>query len=1561
MNNMQHSLKRFLLITILVAIFFIFNSTKAFATATVTVATGGSAISADTTGGTYTTLTGPVITENLVSEINTGTIILNVASGFIFDVGGVAPTVLVTRTAGTGANTKNINNVASGTSVAITSRTTTQITFTVTSVTSGGVKNSVTWQNIRVRPSAGTPLASGNIVKTGTSAIAGITNSVTNLGTLTEIVGAASKLVFSTQPVGGTYGSSLATQPIVKSQDQFSNNSATGLGVSKNVTLTLSSGTGSLSGTTVLDIGTGSGNGTVTFSGLSITSAGAGKALTAATTGLTSAVSSSFTITKAVPTLSVTNSPATYNGSPRTATVSGSVAGTASNIKYNGSATTPTNAGTYAITADFAPTDSTNYNSLTGASAGSFVISVASQIITFGALSDKTLGNPDFTVSATTSSNLTVSFASQTASVCTVSVATVHLVTIGTCAIRASQAGNSNYNAALNVDQSFTVNQANNPVPTATSISPNTLDAGGTGFTLTVNGTNFISSSVVKWNGADKVTTFVSNIKLTAVITASDIATSGAVNVTVFNPTPGGGTSSAQTFTITVPATKFVIINPTDNVVGHTVTVTVQAQDVNNNVITAYNNNVTLVTSGSAAGAGLVNIVNGVGTLDITDQTAETVNLSLSDTQSTGLNVSSAQDVIFATGPLFQFTINNPGDTIAGARVAYVVTRKDQFGNLITGGVSPVHLYTSSTSGLGFFYDATISGNIITSVVIADGSSTANFWYGEGRVGSFSVTVSDNSSAPDGATGVADASDSIAITAGPTSILFLNDPGNMTAGDRLGYTITRRDSFNNLAINGNETFFLYSNSDSANKGFYNAPSSGNIITSIVISNNSSSASFWYFDDKEGTWTITASDNATTPDGATGITDATDTVAVSAIPIVPTRIIILNPTDSTVGNVTAVTIKVVDDIGALDTSFSNSVTLNTSGSAIGGGIITITNGVGTANLNDNTSETVSLSLSDSGGTALDVSSTQDVVFATGPTAQFTLNDPGNNTAGNRAGYTVTRKDQFGNLVTNGIDTVYFYTNSTGSRGKFFDGVIGGNVIVSTNITAGQSSVNFWYEEGTAGSWTTTVSDNNTAPDGATGVADVNDAIVITPANAHDFFLNDPGNMTASTRLGYTVTRKDVFGNLVTSGSQVVNLSSSSPSANKAFFDVATGGTALTSVTISDGANSKNFWYFDDTAGTYNITTGANSINNAVDSVVVSNVPIVATKFVISVVSSTLTGSTVTVTINAEDDNGNIDTTFAGDITLKATGAVTGEGVVHVVNGVGTKDITDATSQTVTLSLQDTDHTGLNVDSTSVIIFSEVVVPSSPSIGGGSTEISPTFSIKFSGKVAPGSLINVLGVPSGGNASQAVILDQQVSGGNGTFNLGLDNPDTKSSIYIVSLTDKNHVLGQFKIFSKVPDVATLSNIVFAPTISLLRSLVRKADFLSLSGSANVGTSIEAQFDGTTKAKETATVSSDGTYKLLLSTAGLSLGRHTVRVRSVGGIKPSDYSLSSSYVVSALFNPEVDLNVDGVVDARDINIFNSDWASSDPAVRNNIDFNHDGKVDIQDFSIFTQALKH
>ena len=80
-----------------------------------------------------------------------------------------------------------------------------------------------------------------------------------------------------------------------------------------------------------------------------------------------------------------------------------------------------------------------------------FTILKANQTISFGALPSKRFGDPPFTISASASSGLPVSFTASGG--CTLSGSTVTLTGTSGCSIKASQAGNANYNAAADVIQ----------------------------------------------------------------------------------------------------------------------------------------------------------------------------------------------------------------------------------------------------------------------------------------------------------------------------------------------------------------------------------------------------------------------------------------------------------------------------------------------------------------------------------------------------------------------------------------------------------------------------------------------------------------------------------------------------------------------------------------------------------------------------------------------------------------------------------------------------------------------------------------------------------------------------------------------------------------------------------------------------------------------------------------------------------------------------------------------------------------------------------------------------
>ncbi|MEI9919911.1 MAG: choice-of-anchor tandem repeat GloVer-containing protein [Bacteroidota bacterium] len=138
-----------------------------------------------------------------------------------------------------------------------------------------------------------------------------------------------------------------------------------------------------------------------------------------------------------------------------TSTLTVSFASSNTNVAtISGNTVTIVAAGITTITASQAGNG--NYNAATVVT-HDLVINKVSQTITFGPLSSKPAGSSQFTLSATASSGLTVSYVSSNTNVATVSGNTVTVVGGGATVITASQAGNATYAAATSVDQSFTV------------------------------------------------------------------------------------------------------------------------------------------------------------------------------------------------------------------------------------------------------------------------------------------------------------------------------------------------------------------------------------------------------------------------------------------------------------------------------------------------------------------------------------------------------------------------------------------------------------------------------------------------------------------------------------------------------------------------------------------------------------------------------------------------------------------------------------------------------------------------------------------------------------------------------------------------------------------------------------------------------------------------------------------------------------------------------------------------------------------------------------------------
>jgi len=203
------------------------------------------------------------------------------------------------------------------------------------------------------------------------------------------------------------------------------------------------------------------------------------------------------------------------------------------------------------------------------------------------------------------------------------------------------------------------------PQPTITSFTPSTIPVGSAAFTLTVNGTGFLTNSKVHFNFMSLPTRVGSATQLTAVIPASAVATAGSYEVTVENPSDAlGGASNAVTFTVTTKPPTITSFTPTSGLADGTVTVTVTGSDftgatavtLNGAAITGFTvvNNTTLtfaVPAGATSGPIAVTTPTGTGT------STGTFTVTLPQPTITSL----APNTVVAGAAAFTLTVNGTG------------------------------------------------------------------------------------------------------------------------------------------------------------------------------------------------------------------------------------------------------------------------------------------------------------------------------------------------------------------------------------------------------------------------------------------------------------------------------------------------------------------------------------------------------------------------------------------------------------------------------------------------------------------------------------------------------------------------------------------------------------------------------------------------------------------------------------------------------------------------------------------------------------------------------------
>lgn len=177
-------------------------------------------------------------------------------------------------------------------------------------------------------------------------------------------------------------------------------------------------------------------------------------------------------------------------------------------------------------------------------------------------------------------SNLPTTFVATTQLTATVSASLVQVV------------GAHNVRVKLTPTISFFSNTVQfnvvNPVPVLNSIAPTSVFTGST-VILAANGSGFIPTSVIRWNGTPLTTAFSTSALISASIPAALIAVSGSASVTVQNPAPGGGTTPAQTVNIINPVPNLTGISPLSVIGGAGFTLNANGTNFNSSSVIRLN------------------------------------------------------------------------------------------------------------------------------------------------------------------------------------------------------------------------------------------------------------------------------------------------------------------------------------------------------------------------------------------------------------------------------------------------------------------------------------------------------------------------------------------------------------------------------------------------------------------------------------------------------------------------------------------------------------------------------------------------------------------------------------------------------------------------------------------------------------------------------------------------------------------------------------------------------------------------------------------------------------
>ncbi len=764
---------------------------------------------------------------------------------------------------------------------------------------------------------------------------------------------------------------------------------------------------------------------------------------------------------------------------------------------------------------------------------------------------------------------------------------------------------------------------------------------------IAFNQTNTGGGSVTGLTGTTTFTNGVANVTLTG----------NKAGTVVLDAVGDSFTSNSLTFSVVPgPATKIVLSGCSSNIASTTTCVaTATLEDVNGNTVTSYQGGVTFSqtnTGGSVTGlTSTTNFTNGVANVTLTGDIVGSIVIDASGDGFTSNNVTFS----VTPGPPNKVVLTGcSADIASNTTCVATATLEDINGNTITtyngaiafnqtntggGSVTGLTGTTTFTNGVA---NVTLTGNkvgVVTIDAVGDAftSNTQTFNVNFGTPNKVALTGC-GASLPSATGCVATA----------------------TLEDINGNTITTYNGgvvFNQTNTGGGSVTGLNGTTNFTN-GVANVTLSGDVVGSVVIDAVGDG-----FTSNNVTFSVTP--------GIANKLVITST-AFTATASTTTRDAFTTTLEDLNGNATSSSSAITVNLAVTPTSGTSFYAASAGGSAVTSVTLPANTSTVTSYLVDYTSGSDTITVSATGLT----SGTQVETINPGPASQIILTgcttsivSTGTCTA------TATLEDVNANTVTSYNGAVAFNQTNTGAGSV--TGLTG-----TTNFTNGVANV--------------TLTGNKT---GSVVIDAVGDGFTsnsqtfsVTSGPATQLVITSaPFTTTASTstRNVFTVTLEDANGNATTRTTALTVNLADSPTSGSSFYVAASGGSAVTSVTLPANTSTVNAYLVDSTSGSDTITVSATGGSPSSGSQVETINPGPATQVVLSGCSNNITSSSTCVaTATLEDTNGNTVNTYNGAVTFNQTntgaGTVTGlTGTTAFTNGVANVTLTATKAGLVTI--------------------------------------------------------------------------------------------------------------------------------------------------------------------------------------------------------------------------------------------------------------------------------------